>query len=141
MVDIKEHRIPEDYPSKEDLFKELGYTNCDRIGQGVTGFVDKYKDRNGRDIACKSIKLREWLRDEEKYRNVKTEVSIIRDKIHINVIEIIDQFIIKDNVNDTQTCYIFMEFANGGTVFNRMLDKKTNQYFPLNESKAKQYFR
>lgn len=126
-----EYVVPsEKFKTEKEVFRLRGYDKDSMVriaegGQSQVFRVTKITDRQ--EVAVKEINLRseeEIMKVDEKKR-MKIEIQIIAGVRHKNIIRLIDHFMINN------TCYLFMELANGGTV---------EDVIPLNETVAKQFF-
>ena len=125
----KEYKVPNDYPTVEECLKDQSLKQGQCIGVG--GFAKVYKmldTKEGTVLAAKRIQTGEFFRSPRIFESLKSELFVmIRAKKHENIVQVVKHFIITDFSLQKEFCYIIMEFANGGTILNKMIVIDSNQ--------------
>jgi serine/threonine protein kinase len=134
-----EFRAPEDKKIVEFHRKSLlerGYElNLSKsLGKGTYGIVYKVKRfSDQRLFACKILTFSKIeVKRAQRFRDFKNEIFVMRKVPHINIIGLIEHFIYNQVY-----CYIVMEFANSGTLWDQL---KAKSFEPFGEEEAKSYF-
>lgn len=116
-----------EYKTEKDVITSKNYKFLKQIGRGAYGEVYKTEHESSNAVlACKVIDLNS-RNYERMMRHLKTEIYVLMKCKHINIIEVVDHFVIN------QKAFIFMEFANAGS-----LSQFTSK--PFEEEKSRKFF-
>ena len=136
--------IPEHFKSIEDCFESQGFEKQDLLGKGGFGEVYKVVELKSKQrMACKIVKFNG---DADSPKNPLSELKLMIKATKIrndNIIQVLNHFILRDLNRNTNYCMIFMEFANGGCILDRMRFYVNDNLClkPIIERTAKDYFR
>ena len=102
------------------------YEVLGQIGKGNFGSISKILRKSDNKILVWK-ELDYGLMSEKEKQNIVSEVNILKDLHHPNIVQYYDRIIDKKN----QKIYIIMEYCEGGDIGNIIKKlKKTKEYFP-----------
>ncbi|KAM4700197.1 NUAK family SNF1-like kinase 2 [Discoglossus pictus] len=105
------------------------YEFLETLGKGTYGTVKRAKDKNGKEVAIKSIR-KDRIKDEQDLLHIRRETEIMSSISHPHIISIYEVF------ENSSKIVIVMEYASQGDLYDYISERQR-----LTEHEARRFFR
>eukprot|EP00392_Amoebophrya_sp_AT5.2_P008943 g8971.t1 len=132
-VHLAQHVIVPTFSGKAQAMLMQDYTFMGKKGEGAFGKVMTVKHQHtGVMRACKSI----TLRDKDQARLVETEVELMKQLDHPNILRLYEVY---DEQDITRTIHLVTELCDGGSLRNRLVYHSRTLKCPMSEGQSAAY--
>ncbi|XP_053562592.1 NUAK family SNF1-like kinase 2 [Bombina bombina] len=105
------------------------YEFLESLGKGTYGRVKRARDKQGREVAIKSIR-KDRIKDEQDLLHIRRETEIMSSLCHPHIISIYEVF------ENSSKIVIVMEYASHGDLYDYISERQR-----LTEQEARRFFR